>query len=144
MSELADFSRRLGQLEVELADARESGNDQYAAHLYYARAAAWRAFAQIQRDAGRDHLQALGAAARDEAKAADLRGSAKKPGHDPIAIAASLAAVVGLWIFPLIFGPIAVILGAAAPRKGWRAWSAIGMGIGEVLFYLYTVGVIHA
>lgn len=147
MSDLGDFSVRLGQLEIELADAIESGNERATIGLYFARAAAWRAFAQIQKDAGRDHVQALGAAARDEAKAAELQDPGDtqvSPGHDPMAYAAGGAAVVGLFLLPIIFGPLAVILGTASRRNDFRSGSAILMGIGEVLYYLYTIGVIHA
>lgn len=145
MSELADFSKRLGQLEIELADAIEAGNQRATIGLYYARAAAWRAFAAIQKDAGRDHVQALGAAARDEAKAADLQDPGdKRSKHDPMTYAAGTSAVVGLFLLPIIFGPLAVILGTASRRNDFQSISATLMGIGEVVYYLYTIGVIHA
>lgn len=142
--DLPEFSKRLGALEDELTEAARTGDVRGQIRLHYARAAAWHAFADIQRAAGRDHIPALGAAARDEAQAARLGGHNDGPTKDPVSHAAGAAAVIGLWIFPILFGPLAVILGLASRRNDWRSASAIIMGIGEVVFYLYTVGVIHA
>lgn len=123
MSELA---RRLGQLEVELADAIETDNERAMIRVYYARAAAGYAFA---RSSGHDHVSALEAARRDEAAAVRLGTPfVDRRAHDPLSYGAAGAALVGLLVFPILFGPLAVVLGLASPRNDFRSWSAVILG----------------
>jgi hypothetical protein len=44
----------------------------------------------------------------------------------PVGIAAIVAGVLGLFVLPIIFGPIAIILGTVAVVQGYRgAWLGI-------------------
>jgi hypothetical protein len=139
---VSELARRLGQLEVELADAIETDNERAMIRVYYARAAAWHAFAAIQRGAGRDYVPALVAARRDEVTAVRLGTPfVYRRAHDPLSYGAAGAALVGLLVFPILFGPLAVVLGLASPRNDFRSWSAVIVGAIETGCSLLVAGV---
>ena len=52
-----------------------------------------------------------------------------------VGIAAIVTGVIGLLILPIIFGPIAVVLGIVAVAQGYRpAW--VGVGLGSIELFI--------
>lgn len=144
MSAIEDFNKRLGQLDKELIEAARSGDARAQVRLHYARAAAWHAFADIQREYGRDHIPSLGAAARDEAAAERLSSPALADGghglnnNYTVSAIAVISAVIGFWILPILFGPLAMLVGAVGMSPSYTPNRRFGAGTAMVIGLLET------
>jgi hypothetical protein len=58
----------------------------------------------------------------------------QQPGR-AVGIAAIVSGVIGILILPIVFGPLALILGIVAVSQGYRAaWSGVILGGVEVVY----------